>query len=263
MSDETLHLQQAAWFAQNQMEVPKSTQGIFDLPVGFLAPDGEILTEVKVREITGVEEDMLAARNIPGGKKITQLLTNCVERLGPVTEKAILANCLRDLVIGDRVFLMLAIRRVSLGDELPFREQCPECGKKGDYIQDLSELPTKPMPDPKQRVFETALPSGKKARWHCMTGKEEEALAKVKVEDQLSTSIACRLDTLDGKPADLPAIKGMSLRDRNAFRDAYAASEGGVETEVDLTCPHCGHEYKTELEIGAMGFFFPSRVQKS
>ena len=58
-----------------QMETPKGTLGVFDLPCGYLDPQTqELFTEVQVREITGNEEDMLASQQIPSAQKISQLL---------------------------------------------------------------------------------------------------------------------------------------------------------------------------------------------
>lgn len=247
---------------QAQMSEAKSTVGIFELPCGYLAPDGELITEVQVREITGVEEDMLAAKNIPGGKKITQLLGNCLERLGPMTDKPILVRCARDLLIGDRVFLMLAIRRVTLGDDFPFEKECPKCDHKSLYTVDLGSLETQKMGDPKKRVYEGALPNGKSVRWHCMTGKEEETLSKVGTTDALSASILVRVDSINGGPVSMQAIKALSMRDREWLRERFDESEGGVDTTLQLTCPECGAEFEDQLDVGQTGFFFPSRILK-
>jgi hypothetical protein len=247
---------------QAQMSEPKSTVGIFELPCGYLAPEGELITEVKVREITGVEEDMLAAKNIPGGKKITQLLGSCLERLGPMTDKPMLVRCARDLLIGDRVFLMMAIRRVTLGDDFPFEQECPKCEKKSLFTVNIGELDIKKMPDPKKRIYESTLPSGKVARWHCMTGKEEEALTKVGATDTLSASILVRLELLGNLPPSMPAIKQLGMRDREFLRDQFNEAEGGIETSIELACPECGHEFKDDLDVSQTGFFFPTRILK-
>ncbi len=247
---------------QQQMSDPKSAVGIFELPCGFLAPEGDLITEVKIREITGVEEDMLAAKHIPGGKKITQLLANCLERLGPMTDKPMLVRCARDLLIGDRSFLMMAIRRVTLGDDFPFTKECPKCEKESLYRVNLGELEVRKMPDPKKRVYEDTLPSGKKARWHCMSGKEEEILNKAGPMDTLSISLLARLDSINGGPVILPMLKAMGMADREFLRERFDECEGGIDTTLQLTCPACGKEFEDQLDPGQTGFFFPSRILK-
>jgi hypothetical protein len=250
-------------YLQQQLSEPKSKVGLFDLPCGFLAPDGELITEVQLREITGVEEDLLAAKNIPGAKKMTQLIANCLVRLGPVVDKPILVNCARALTIGDRAFLMLAIRRVTLGDEFPYEAKCTECEKKFFVSVDLSTLEVKTMPDPKKRVYEVMLPRAQKvARWHVMTGKEEETLAKAKTDDRISAAVLCRLDTLDGQPATFDHVRAMSMLDRDFLREQFDEMEGGIDTTLELECTHCGETFTTDLEVNQSGFFFPSRTRK-
>lgn len=264
MSEESFNRNQEAFFVQNQMAEPKSSQGVFELPCGYLTPEGELITEVKVREITGVEEDMLASRNIPSGKKVTQLIANCLERLGTITDKTELANCVRSMMIGDRVFLMMAIRRVTLGDAFPFEAKCDSCDKKNLFSVDLGELGVKKTTAASKRVFDVTLPSGKPARWHVMSGKEEESLAKFQNLDQLSLSILVRVDLIDGQPTDMESVKALNMKDRNFLREeCFNVMEGGIETSLDLSCPQCGEAFQTELDVGQTGFFFPSRVQKS
>lgn len=254
---------QQKMYLEHQMSEPKAPLGIFDLPCGVLTAEGELLTEVKVREITGNEEDMLAAKNISGGKKITQLIANCLERLGPVTEKSALTHLARGMTIGDRVFLMMAIRRVTLGDEFPFEKACEHCQVKSIFMVDLSALEAVKMADPLKRIHDVTLPSGKTARFHVMTGADEENLSKVPAQDSLSMAILVRLDQVDGQPANLETVKSLGMKDRHAIREAFEAVEGGMETAVDLDCPACGESFKAELEVGQTGFFFPSRVRKN
>lgn len=267
MSSDKMNQQQEAYFVQNQAETPKSSVGIFDLPTGYLTADGELITEVQVKEITGVEEDMLAAPSIPAGKKVTQLLANCLMRVGGIADPPSLVNAARGMVTGDRVFLMLAIRRVTLGDDFPFQAQCTECNHKHLAVVNLAELEIKPSKDPMKRVWDNTLPVSKKAvRWHVMTGKEEEALSRVSASsknDQLSLGIAARLDMLGEQPSNLEAVKALGLGDRNFLRERFDEVEGGVETEVELACPNCGEEFKQDLDVSQSGFFFPSRIQKT
>lgn len=262
MSTPTNNEVQQAFFVQNQMSEAKSPFGVFSLPCGVMV-EGELVTEVQVREITGEEEDLLGARNMDGGKKITQLLAGCLVRLGAVTDKDALLGHVRDMTLGDRVFLMFAIRRVTLGDELPCEEKCPECGKTDSYVADLGALKVKNMPNPKQRIYDVVLPSGGTARYHIMTGKDEEKVSKLDARDQGSAVLLSRLDMLNGNPVTLDAVKKMPMRDRNFLRDQFEDVEGGVETGMDFACPNCSHEFVAELNPGTTGFFFPSRARKT
>jgi len=264
MSDEKQRVTEQAMFQEHQVQDPHAPLGVFDLPCGYLAPNGELIKEVRVREITGAEEDMLAVRTMNGGKKMTQLIGNCLEQLGPVVDRPLLLKLARDLTIGDRVFLLFAIRRVTLGDVFPVEEKCPECQKKSNFYIDVSKLTIKAMPTPSKRVYAYTSTSGKTtAQWHVMTGKDEEALSALASSDALSGALLARLDVLNGGPPTLDTVKKLSLPERTALREEFDRHEGGVDTEAAVECGHCGHEFKVELNPGATGFFFPSRVRKA
>lgn len=247
-----------------QMETAKGSNGVFTLPCGYLDPvTQELVTEVQVTEITGNEEDMLASDKIPSHAKVTQLLAGCVTRVGSVVDKGLIAGIVQELPIGDRVFLIFAIRRVTLGDELPVRERCPECKTTTLFMVDLAEdLQAKPMKDPKKRVWDVTLPSGKTARFRVSTGRDEagrEKLAKrgKHKADVLSQAIMMRLELLEGEKPTLKMVKSLGMRDRNHLREQYQEVEGGVDTTLELECPSCGHEWEKDLDLGAANFFFP------
>lgn len=248
----------------NQMETPKSVNGIFELPCGYLDPlTQELITTVQVREITGNEEDMLASTQIPSFQKITALLTGCVTRLGTEENKSKIAQMVQHLPVGDRVFLIFAIRRVTLGDELPVREKCPECRVQTLFMVDLAkDLESKPMKDPMKRVFDVMLPSGKRARFRISTGADEARLAKLsrrntKKSDSLSQAILMRLELLEDEKPTLQMVKSLGMRDRNFLRDQFQEVEGGVDTTLELECPSCGNEWEKDLDLSAANFFFP------
>lgn len=247
-----------------QMETPKSAVGVFDLPCGYYdVPTQQLITEVQVREITGVEEDMLASTKIPSSQKVTALLTGCVVRIGTEERKNRIAQMVQDLPVGDRVFLIFAIRRVTLGDELPVREQCPECRVKTLFMVDLgADLKIRPMADPAKRVFDEVLPSGKPVRFRVSTGQDEARLAKLvkrnnQSSDALSQSILMRLEMLGDEKPTLPMVKSLGMRDRNFLREKFQEVEGGVDTTLELECPACGHEWEKDLDLNTAGFFFP------
>jgi hypothetical protein len=252
----------------NQMETPKSTLGIFELPCGHLDVETqELAIEVQVREITGHEEDMLASKQIPSSQKITNLLSGCVIRLGAVEDSGQLNRMVRELPLGDRVFLVFAIRRVTLGDDLPVREKCPSCGLTTLFMVDLAEeLQPKPMPDRMKRVFDAELPSGKQIRFRVSVGSDEVRMAKLQqrkqAADALSHAILMRLELLEGEKPTMKMVKSLGMRDRLFIREEFQRVEGGVDTTLELECPSCRHEWEKDLDLGASSFFFPGAPQK-
>jgi len=253
----------------NQMETPKSVVGTFELPCGYIDPATmELVTEVPLREITGYEEDMLASENIPSAQKISSLLSGCVTRIGTEDNSGIISGILQDLTVGDRVFLVFSIRRVTLGDELPVREKCPSCGVTTLFMVDLDEeLQAKPMPDPMKRVYDVTLPSGTSARFRVSTGVDEANMSKLRrrqkhKSDALSQSILMRLELLRDEKPTLKMVKSLGMRDRHFLRDKFQEVEGGVNTTLELVCPSCQHDWEKDLDLKASSFFFPGAPQK-
>jgi len=247
---------------EQQFDTPKSAVGIYELPCGVVFPDGSLVTEVQVREMTGREEDLLASSKLAPVKKINALLVACTERIGHVTDKQAISQIIYGMTQGDRVFLLIAIRRASLGDDIPLEHACPACEQKGYYIQDLSELTIKAMKDPLKRVYDVVLPSGKTAKFRAGSGADEERLAKVADDEKLSVMLLCRTQEIAGKTPSINDIKGLSFRDRQALRAAFEEHDGGVDTTTELVCSSCGHAFKLDIDLGNQGFFFPERIRK-
>jgi uncharacterized protein (UPF0212 family) len=248
---------------QQQVDTPKSSAMMGDLPCGYIDSEGVLHTEVVVREITGVEEDILAARNVKIGKKMNELLGRCLQRVGTITDRKQIMTAVMDMTLGDRVYLMFLIRRATLGDSYPFEIKCTECGKKSSFDLDLSTMDTRKPEDPRKRVFDVKLPSGRTARFRVATGKDENKLTEaMEGQEAMSLGLLIRLELLDGKPPTLDDVKAMGMRDRNYLRNEFVELEGGVDTDVDVGCPKCGNEFKVTVDVGQAGFFFPSGTRR-
>jgi hypothetical protein len=256
----------ASTVLESQISEAKSSVGVYDLPCGYIDEDGNLHREVKVREITGHEEDMLANPKLKGAKKINDLIASCVERVGTITDKGQLSKVVMDMTVGDRLFCIFAIRRVTVGDEYMFETACKSCQSRTKFTVDLADLEVKAMEDPYQREFTVTLPASQKVVvFRPMTGRGEEQLDRLnkKKTDSLSLSILMRVQTIDGKRPNMAVVKELGLGDRAYLRDRFEESEGGVDTEVELDCPECYSDFKEDLDVGQASFFFPSGSQES
>lgn len=246
-------------------EFPKAPVSVFTLPCGHLDAAGVLHREVEVREISGNEEDMLNSRTVPGERKLGMLLERCVVRVGSIVEPQQVIQAVQTMRIGDRMFLAIAIRRATLGDDYPFETSCRQCRARGMYRINLDEFVVKPARDPLQSFFEVKLPrSGKVVQFRPLVGRDESAISKAtSTEDAISLSILSRLVSVDGVPPTLEVAKSLGMQDRNALREEFDDVEGGVDTSTDVTCVKCGTEFAMEVDITQTGFFFPLRVLKA
>ena len=247
------------------LEYAKPSIGEYELPCGYLDADGNLHTSVSVREMTGEEEDILSAKNVPGSKKINKILSKCTVSIGSINGGAI-ESIIQDLTQGDRIFLLIAVRRASLGDEMPFLTKCPSCEEEARFHLDLGDLEVIKMADPTTRSYSVTLPkTGKKVMMKVLTGRGEDAIGKAssRGRDLITTAIFARVDSMDDKPVTMKDLKDLPLADRNFLRDEWEDHEGGLDTAVKIDCPACGNEYDTELDISQQGFFNPSATLKS
>lgn len=218
----------------------------FQLPSGI---------EAEIKEMTGAEEDILTnQRQVRTGNAVNLVLRNCLVRLGEKESPSV--QDVLDLLSGDRLTLLVEIRRLSLGDDVALSLVCPSpaCRTTNLFSVDLSELETKPYGD--QREFTFALPGSKKTVvYGLMDGHMEKRLATLK-EPTMASAMTMRISEIAGQKPTKKLMNDMSLRDRNALRNAMQEVDGGVDTLIEISCDGCGQPLRTRLESEA-NFLFP------
>lgn len=249
----------------NFLEQPKTPFSQTELPCGYLNPDdNKLYKTVSLREISGEEEDLLASDKLPVHKRLRMVLERCIEGFdGLPKEKK--REAVGKLPLIDSLHLLIQLRTISLGKDYTFEIQCPACSKKSMQTVDLGDIRAKDLPeDCSQRVFESDLPKSKsKIRWGVMCVENEDKIAGMKQnKDALSLMILSRVHDINGQPPTLQKIKQLPLLDRNYLREQFAEHEGTLDDKIEFTCPHCGEYAESEIDIGQVGFFFPSGVSK-
>lgn len=247
------------------------------LPCGWLDDQGVLHQQFVVREMTGVEEDLLAGKGavLP---RLNKVISNCLDSLGSIADKVTLVRVVDGLTAADRMVLLIAIRRASLGDDYSSKIKCPDCGKESNITVSLADLEKRPMPTPEQRRYTHTLSTGRVVRWHIMTGHDEDWLQglrkKMDDRDILTLAMLARIDAIStngterilNRAAALPdaiaACKDLRSRERNELRAIFLETEGSVDTVVEYGCPSCSAEFKGDLDVAQAGFFFPAATQK-
>ena len=218
----------------------------FELPSGI---------EIELREMTGAEEELLTnQRLIRTGDAVNQVLKNCIVRLGDNDEPTV--KDVLDLLSGDRLFILVRLRQISLGDEVELELTCPNtaCRAANAVTVNLDELEVTPYGE--EREFAFTLPgSGGKVRFGYLDGHKEKRLAALK-EPSISSAMLIRIIDVDGAPPTKKIMNDMSMRDRGALRQEMLRVDAGVDTTVETDCQSCGTRIRTRLEAEP-GFLFP------
>jgi hypothetical protein len=255
----------------NQLEmldmVEEGQSGVctVELPTGFLDVDGELHKTAYLKEMTGVEEDILASKKMNVTHKISKIIENCVTQIGPHKQgEAGWSQKISELVTTDRLFILIRIRILSLGSTLNFRFECPneDCKKTSPQSVLLEDFKISGLPDPMLRKWSGVLPRSKKT-FECKVqtgGDDERQSTLLNAEDSFSQVFLMRLSKLGDAAPTLKDIKSLSTFDRQFLRSQHKNNEGEIDNSVEISCPHCGTEVKHEMDIGTPDFFFPSEM---
>ena len=210
--------------------------------------------ECTIREMTATEEGYLASQKMmKSGEAFEKILRNCV------VEKDI---DLDNLLVGDRYYLMLAIRRLTFGDDYDFKVRCASCGDTFTVNINLAELPMKKLDGDPDAVHTITLPrSGKKIAFKLLRGRDEKKIASTlrkSPQDIIRLSLFLHTVSIDGdENFSEKFFETLPGADSLYYRQQIDAVTCGVDTSVEVSCPECDDEFDVQLPINE-GFFFPS-----
>ena len=229
-------------------------EGLFLLPGGLLDSNGECRREVKLRPLTGREEEWIAdpTREWTEAALVTALLQRTLERIGPhrATQEMI-----RSLPVGDRDYLMLKLRRITFGKRVEVILHCPrpECGKKMDIDFDLDQIPVERMPTrPSYTMIlsEAAAPvedhghSQREIVFRIPQGGDQEAARGWSAsggEDLFRRLLERCLLKIGGTEEQIAdRVSRLSARAVEEIAAAMERHAPQVQVEMEARCPECG-----------------------
>jgi predicted RNA-binding Zn-ribbon protein involved in translation (DUF1610 family) len=223
------------------------------LPGGLVLDDRHRLESAELCPLTGRDEEWLATHSTaPSAIAVTRILTSCLVRIGDTkpTEKLV-----RRLLVGDRDFLILQLRRLTLGDEFHVVFPCTACGNKMDVIFGADRMPVTVRPQTRAEYsIQLGLPgnSGTTVRFRLPCGADQEAVVHLKPERAADMLLdRCVLET---------GGKSFSIADRETIADAMEELAPQVDLELDLVCPDCGNQFLAPFDTTA---FFLNEMRVS
>ena len=265
-------------------------RGDFKLPTGYVDADGRVFNRVYLREMTGIEDDIMDDDELNLSERMSRVIANCTEKLATgdggedgkqptvIDDKALILAAVSDnlsegglpLTIPDCMAVLLFIRRLSLGDKYQVDGRvCPACDKpiRDKHIL-LSGLEINYCTDATKRRVRVTLPRSKKvAILRMLTASNERKISEARpsLKDVKSMAILARLESLgdeklSGDPdKDLHHVRELPKMDRMVLIKTFNVMEGSIETEVTVNCTSslCGKEFTFDLDLGQVFFSNP------
>lgn len=236
-----------------------------------------------VRGLKGRELNLFANKAAARrGRTSLQILKNVwvkTDELGPLYNEQIdwdkSPQC-------DRFVALFYARIATYGTEYAFHHKCtnvPECGKKFEWVEDLSKRPIKPLPESSIDTYlngnkfmtEAVDPEGsiRKVQFQLLVPKLEMKIDQVQgmaPKEKVTASLAQRIYGIEGLESGKGPIKRF-LEDMDAgplydLLEAMDSVDGGIDTEIEVECPHCGEVEFLDLPLGDE-FWSPPRRKRS
>lgn len=181
----------------------------------------------------------------------------------------VVENCLitkempiQDLLIGDKFFLLFAIRNVTYGPQYNFTITCPQCGAHSKKVLKLPEdLQLRILTEDDGPTFDVELPmAGVKLTLRRLTGRDELEVMRYassrpsNIEDgdpEYIYRLSRYIVQIDGEDVDgttsLDFCEEMIAGDSATMRDAIEANDCGVDISFNHTCNRCGWMFDSQM----------------
>jgi hypothetical protein len=232
---------------------------------------------VKVRPMGLAADKVLATQRLAqSGKSIDYLFKKCVQLASDFDS--------RNLLTGDRIFLLYYLRGITHGNDYEFVVKCGDenCGKENIKSYDLNKLIgtiKRPSDGIGSEPFKVVLPHMSKitgtefwVKVRLMRGYDLETILNNRTT---SKKIGKNVETIDDSIEEHLAmliVNAMGSEDRRkiktligklhssdtaTIRQFLKDNTPGIETNIEVDCEFCGNNMKIELPI-TESFFRPT-----
>lgn len=236
------------------------------LPVGYTDGSGRIHRQAVIRKMRGHEEALLYDQTLSAGRLVTELVRSCLVRLGSIED--VTSQIVSELYTIDRNYLLLELRRITLGDHLPALYVCPRCGTEISVAQDLSRIPVRRLEEGQALADVTLqLEDGYMDRDGALhteivltlpRGVDEEFVSSVAEKDPLKAQdvllLRCirRFGALPEAALEAYGIKilrDLTMGDRHRLYQALNSQMPGVDFQYPVCCDSCGTSFQGVMDV--------------
>ncbi len=243
-----------------------------ELPIGVADDRGQPHKRAAIRKMRGHEESLLYDRTLGPTALASQLIAGTLLRVGEIAEPG--PDLVDRMYSADRNFLLLQIRRITLGDRLTAGYLCPACGEDVSVLEDLGAVPVRELDDDEDpESIEVGLEDGytdREGNVHSTVvlrlprGDDELFVASMldhapmKAADALTVRCIQRFGTLPATELQaygVAILRDLTLGDRLRIQRALTDEAPGASLRRTLRCGACGSRFERLLDVS--DFFLP------
>ena len=244
-----------------------------ELPVGFTDAEGRLHRSAAIRKMRGHEEALLYDQDLGPGDLVSHIIAGTLVRLGSLDRPG--PDVAGRMYSADRNYLLLQIRRVTLGDEMTASYACPACAAEVRTIERLGEIPVRRLQDGEDPEaiaveLEDGFTDRGGARHRSVTlrlprGDDETFVSPsferdpMKAADALTLRCICRFGTLplaELQAYGLRILRELSFGDRLRIQRALNDDAPGPQLRRTVRCDACGTRFERLLDV--TDFFVPA-----
>jgi len=249
----------------NEPTIKPLPEGTFQLPIGFTEPNGTVHKTFSLKPMTGRVEEAMSDKKIRTnmGAIVTALIHGVIE-MDSLGRKFTKLDA-KGLKNPDRDFIIYQNYLNSIGETAEWQEKCPACGEIHNLSVDMSGLEVTYLEDNDPQEFKVTLPHGvedsegklhKELTLSIPDGFAQELFIKELQENParaVSTLMSQTTENIEGMASwNVDHFRDLSKKDRNIVQKAFTQIEAGVNFDVATECPHCSHEYGTQVPINQL-----------
>lgn len=238
---------------------------VYELLQGYKDNEGTIHKEFELREMDGSDEEAISKKEVKsnGAKVLRTLLERCCIRIGTLYKAEMKPSkwveIIQSLATGDQDYMLLQLRKISVGEEIETKYQCTdsECKEDINLTIEVDELEIIPFDGLWE--FEFELPRGykdKDGNYHKVgkmrhpNGLDREALDSIMRNNTglANTLMLSRcVVELEGTPVHDEVIRSLPIKDRTYLIATLKEHYFGANMEVEVECPTCYNTFKASL----------------
>jgi len=244
----------------------------FSLPLGVINGT-EVTKDVVLKPMTAKTRRILTTRKNQRSPAtaISRMIASCCESIAGVeaTDKLLMSLC-----SGDRDFLLLKLRAISLGNIVTAQMNCPRCSQELSFEFDLDEIKVREFVKDKDYEIEDGMPVvtlenpdlNLVVKMRLPTGYDQDSIKDQFTADPLGASYALysrvlRQWTVNGEDQEginaLAFIDNLSIREIEWLESSVKDVMPGPDWTVKLNCDMCSKS--TILDLSDSDFLFKTQ----